>query len=91
MCKCSEEKLYNQIVLPISNGRYVSIVQNAKNCDYETSPWGSRYGDYADKVEIDIFDKDKKHTDDGTFVGGAKGWLSTFELSRELLNLIEEK
>ena len=31
MCKCSEEKLYNQIVLPISNGRYVSIVQNAKN------------------------------------------------------------
>ena len=75
----------NQIVLPIPNNRYISIVQNAKGYDYNQS--GTRYGDYGKRVEIAILDSDFNLIN-GTFEYGVKGHLSTEELTKELINLI---
>jgi len=75
----------NQIVLPIKGNRYVSIIQNAK--DYSNNKLGSSYGNYGDKVEIAILDSNFEYIDDGTFDYGVKGYLTTQELAKELLNL----
>ena len=76
----------NQIVLPIKGNRYVSIIQNDK--DYPYNNLGTSYGNYGDKVEIAILDSDFNYLDDGTFEYGVKSWLTTKELSIELLKLI---
>ena len=72
----------NQIVLPIPNNRYISIVQNAKGHDYREI--GMRYGDYGKRVEIAILDSNFDVIND-TFV---KGYLSTEQLAKEIINLI---
>ena len=76
----------NAIVLPIKGNRYVSIIQNTQ--DYPYKGLGHTYGDYGDKVEIAILDSDFNYLDDGTFEYGIKPWLTTRELSVELLKLI---
>ena len=76
----------NQIVLPIKGNRYVSIIQNDK--DYPYDNLGTSYGNNGDKVEIAILDSDFNYLDDGTFEYGIKSWLTTRELSIELLKLI---
>tara|TARA_R110002020_G_C15935683_1_gene744223 strand:- start:123 stop:377 length:255 start_codon:yes stop_codon:yes gene_type:complete len=75
----------NQIVLPIKGNKYVSIIQNAKGYPYDKL--GTSYGNYGDKVEIAILDSDFNYIDDGTFDYGVKGYLTTQELAKELLNL----
>tara|TARA_R110001592_G_scaffold304794_1_gene577269 strand:+ start:59 stop:319 length:261 start_codon:yes stop_codon:yes gene_type:complete len=75
----------NQIVLPIKGNKYVSIIQNAK--DEGWIKLGSSYGNYGDKVEIAILDSNFEYIDDGTFDYGVKGYLTTQELAKELLNL----
>ena len=76
----------NAIILPIKDNRYVSILQNTKDYPYEGL--GHTYGDYGDKVEIAILDSNFEYLDDGTFEYGIKPWLTTRELSVELLKLI---
>jgi len=75
----------NQIVLPIKGNRYVSIIQNAK--DEGWIKLGSSYGNYGNMVEIAILDSNFEYIDDGTFDYGVKGYLTTQELAKELLNL----
>jgi len=75
----------NQIVLPIPNNRYISIVQNAKGYDYKEM--GMRYGDYGKRVEIAILDSNFDVINDA-FEHGVKGFLSTEQLAKELINLI---
>ena len=75
----------NQIVLPIKHNRYVSIIQNTK--DYPYDKLGTTYGNYGDKVEIAILDSNFEYIDDGTFDYGIKGYLTTQELAKELINL----
>ena len=76
----------NAIVLPIKGNRYVSIIQNTQ--DYPYKGLGHTYGDYGDKVEIAILDSNFEYLEDGTFEHGIKPWLTTRELSVELLKLI---
>ena len=74
----------NQIVLPIPNNRYISIVQNAKGYDYKGM--GMRYGDYGKRVEIAILDSNFNIIKDAFEYGdGVKGYLSTEQLAKELL------
>ena len=75
----------NQIVLPIKGNKYVSIIQNAK--DEGWIKLGSSYGNYGNMVEIAILDSNFEYIDDGTFDYGVKGYLTTQELAKELLNL----
>tara|TARA_R100000008_G_scaffold85178_1_gene74427 strand:+ start:712 stop:966 length:255 start_codon:yes stop_codon:yes gene_type:complete len=75
----------NQIVLPIPNNRYISIVQNAEGYDYAQS--GTRYGDYGKRVEIAILDSNFNIINDA-FEYGVKGHLSTEQLAKEIINLI---
>ena len=81
-----DDETANQIVLPIRGNRYISIVQNDRNAPSDGV--GSRYGDYAQRVEVAILDSDFNYLDDGTFEYGIKSWLTTRELSIELLKLI---
>ena len=80
-----KDKTANQIVLPIPNNRYISIVQNAKGHDYRGI--GMRYGDYGKRVEIAILDSNFDIINDA-FVYGVKGFLSTEQLAKELINLV---
>ena len=80
-----KDKTVNQIVLPISNNRYISIVQNAKGYDYKGM--GMRYGDYGKRVEIAILDSDFNLIHDA-FEDGVKGYLTTEQLAKEIINLV---
>ena len=81
----------NQIVLPIPNNRYISIVQNAQGYNryqkFHTQYKGMRYGDYGKRVEIAILDSNFDIINDA-FVYGVKGFLSTEQLAKELINLV---
>ena len=76
------DKISNQIVLPIPNNRYISIVQNAEGYDNETT-----YGDYGKRVEIAILDNKFNFIRNG-FEHGVKGHLSTEQLAKEIINLV---
>ena len=79
-----KDKTANQIVLPIPNNRYISIVQNAKGHDYREI--GMRYGDYGKRVEIAILDSNFNIIKDAFEYGdGVKGYLSTEQLAKEFL------
>ena len=85
-----KDKTANQIVLPISNNRYISIVQNAQGYDryqkFHTQYKGMRYGDYGKGVEIAILDSNFNIIKDAFEHGdGVKGYLSTEQLAKELL------
>jgi len=78
------DKISNQIVLPIPNNRYISIVQNAEGYDNETT-----YGDYGKRVEIAILDSKFNYIHDLPEMNyGVKGHLSTEQLAKEIINLI---
>jgi hypothetical protein len=76
----------NNIVLPISGNRYVSISQNRKGNDYEKK--GIVYGNYAERVEIAILNSNFEIINDA-FDYGVKGFLETKDLINELSKLTE--
>ena len=80
-----DDETANQIVLPIKGNRYISIVQNDRNAPSDGV--GSRYGDYAQRVEVAILDSDFNYLDDDTFEGGVRGYLSTEEVGLLLIKL----
>jgi len=81
------DKISNQIVLPIPNNRYISIVQNAKGHDCDQD--GIRHGDYGKRVEIAILDSKFNYIHDLPEMNyGVKGHLSTEQLAKEIINLI---
>ena len=75
----------NNIVLPISGNRYVSISQNRKGNNK-----GIVYGNYAERVEIAILDSNFEIINDA-FDYGVKGFLETKDLINELSKLTERK
>ena len=79
-------KKVNNIVLPISGNRYVSIAQNVKGNDYQKK--GIVYGNYAEKVEIAILDSNFDIINDA-FDYGVKGFLETKDLINELSKLMK--
>ena len=79
-------KKVNNIVLPISDNRYVSIAQNAKGNDYQKK--GIVYGNYAERVEIAILDSNFEIISDA-FEYGVKGFLETKDLINELSKLMK--
>ena len=86
-----KDKTANQIVLPISNNRYISIVQNAQGYNryqkFHTQYKGMRYGDYGKRVEIAILDSNFEVINDA-FEHGVKGFVSTEQLAKEIINLV---
>jgi hypothetical protein len=77
----------NKIVLPIPNNRYISIVQNAEGYDRNNKTGGFIHGDYGKRVEVAILDSNFNIIDDA-FEHGVKGFLSTEQLAKEIINLI---
>ena len=86
-----KDKTANQIVLPIPNNRYISIVQNAQGYNryqkFHTQYKGMSYGDYGNRVEIAILDSNFEVINDA-FEHGVKGFLSTEQLAKDIINLI---
>ena len=81
-------KKVNNIVLPISGNRYVSIAQNGKGNDYQKK--GIVYGNYAERVEIAILNSNFEIIEDA-FEYGVKGFLETKDFINELLKLMKGK
>ena len=83
----------NNIVLPISGNRYVSISQNPKGKNWgkkgtSLKDTGIVYGNYAERVEIAILDSNFEIINDA-FDYGVKGFLETKDLINELSKLTE--